>query len=117
MKLLTHLIFASLTILFTSCAVLTSNTIIEPNNSFILGNNQHGKFNVKLKNTSQNDLIIHLNPINGGQHSFETVKPNKKLKVFVDKNTALVIDNQSSNQASVDLFVKGDVGLSMGYKK
>ena len=36
--------------------------------------------------------------------------------IKVEKNTALVIANVSSLQASVELFVTGDLGLSMGYK-
>jgi hypothetical protein len=36
--------------------------------------------------------------------------------VKAEKNTALVIENKSNEQASVDLYVTGDTGLSMGYK-
>ncbi len=35
----------------------------------------------------------------------------------VDKNTALVIDNQTNIMATVKLKITGDVGLSMGYKR
>jgi hypothetical protein len=34
----------------------------------------------------------------------------------VDKNTALHIENKSNEQVAVELLVKGDTGLSMGYK-
>jgi hypothetical protein len=42
--------------------------------------------------------------------------PNETVKVKADKNTALVIENKSSEQANVTLKVTGDIGLSMGYK-
>lgn len=108
-----------LALLVTSCGIfgsLTSNTIIKPNDSFVLGNNEHGTFKVKLKNISNHDLKIFMAPIAGGTHSPLIVKPNQSLTVKADRNTALVIENKSNESASVDLHVTGDTGLSMGYK-
>lgn len=117
MKTIITLAFFALAV--TSCNVfgsLTSNTIIKPNDSFVLGNNEHGTFKVKLKNVSNNDLRIFMAPIKGGSHSPMVVSPNKTIIVKAEKNTALVIENKSNEQASVDLYVTGDTGLSMGYK-
>jgi len=102
--------------LISACGTLTSTTSIDANNSFVLGNNQHGTFSVRLKNIAEEDIELHRAPVDGGRHSFETVKPGQTIKVKVDKNTALVIENKSTKQASVELFVTGDTGLSMGYK-
>lgn len=55
-------------------------------------------------------------PISGGTHSPIVVVPNETVKVKADKNTALVVENKSSEQANVMLKVTGDIGLSMGYK-
>jgi len=107
-------------ILITSCSMfktVTSNTIITPQNSFVLGNNKHGSFTVKLKNVSINEVVLHRAPITGGNHSYVTVKPTETVKVDVESNTALIIENKSNDTASVDLYIKGDTGLSMGYKK
>ena len=107
-------------ILIASCNMfktVTSNTIITPQNSFVLGNNKHGSFTVKLKNVSKNEVVLHRAPITGGNHSYVTVKPTKTVKVNVESNTALIIENKSNDTASVDLYIKGDTGLSMGYKK
>ena len=101
--------------LLSACGTLTSTTI-DANNSFVLGNNQHGTFNARMKNISENDVEIHRVPADGGHHSFETVKPGQTKKVKVEKNTALIIDNKSNNKVSVELVVQGDTGLSMGYK-
>lgn len=117
MKKMTVLMVVITTI--SSCSIfpgLTSNTMISPDDSFILGNNQHGSFKVVLKNVSKSELEVYLAPIDGGRHSGQMVKPGQSVKVKVDKNTALVINNASSDTASVDLKVSGDTGLSMGYK-
>lgn len=103
----------------TSCSVfgsLTSNTIIQPNDSFILGNNEHGSFKVKLKNVCNHDLKVFMAPIDGGTHSPVIVKPKETVTFEAERNTALIIENKSDKDASVDLFVTGDTVLSMGYK-
>lgn len=107
-----------LALLITSCGVfssLTSNTTIKPNESFVLGNNEHGTFKVKLKNVSNHNLKIKIAPITGGTHSPLTVRPNETITVKAESNTALIIENKSDEAASVDLYVTGDTGLSMGY--
>jgi hypothetical protein len=109
--ILTTLVLATI---FASCS-LTSNTIIKPNDSFVLGNNQHGSFKVKLKNVSKNNLEVYHAPVAGGKHSSQKVKPNESATVSVDRNTALVINNSSKDTAAVYLKVTGDTGLSMGY--
>jgi uncharacterized protein YxeA len=104
----------------TSCSMfktITSNTTIQPNDSFVLGDNVHGEFSVKFKNVSKNAVTVYRAPNEGGKHSFVTVQPNETVKVNVESNTALVVENKSHDVASVDLLVKGDTGLSMGYKK
>ncbi len=109
-----------LVLAITSCSMfktITSNTVIQPNDSFVLGDNVHGQFNVRLKNVSKNAITIYRAPNAGGKHSYVTVQPNETIKVKVESNTALVVENKSNDIASVDLLVKGDTGLSMGYKK
>jgi hypothetical protein len=109
-----------LVLLITSCSVfgpLTSNTTIKPNESFVLGNNEHGTFKVKLKNVSNHDLQLIMAPITGGTHSPITVGSNETTTVKVASDTALIIENKSIEGASVDLYVTGDTGLSMGYNK
>ena len=108
-----------LLIFITSCGMfrtVTSNTTISPQNSFELGNNEHGSFTVKLKNVSKNDVVLHRAPVTGGTHSYITVKPKESVKVIVESNTALVIENKSNDTASIVLHITGDTGLSMGYK-
>jgi hypothetical protein len=117
MKMKNLFAFVLFLFLMSSCASLTSTTFIKPNESFVLGDNEHGSFSVRLKNISPNKLELWKAPIDGGRHSPVNVEPNETVKVKVPKNTALRIDNKNATEASVELLVKGDVGLSMGYKK
>ncbi|NJL12652.1 MAG: hypothetical protein HC913_06420 [Microscillaceae bacterium] len=107
--------------LFTACQHLpfrrlNSTTYIKPQDAFILGNNQHGSFSVKLKNISQADITVWKYPIGGGRHSPAIVKPNETVKLKVESNTALRIENQSKDEVAVTLVVKGDTALAMDYK-
>lgn len=54
--------------------------------------------------------------MDGGQHSPTKVQPNETLKVKVERNTGLKIENKNEAEANVFLVVKGDTGLSMGYQ-
>ncbi len=96
---------------------LNSTTTIQGNQAFILGNNPHGSFSAALKNIAPTDITIWKCPISGGQHSPITLKPGENVFVRVEKNTALKIENASANAVDVELKVKGDIGLSMGYQK
>lgn len=95
---------------------LTSNISITPNNSFVLGDNEHGKFSAYIKNVSKQALEIYTKPINGTPILVKTLQPKESADVDVKSNTAVIIKNNSNETVSVDLIVKGDTGLSMGYK-
>jgi hypothetical protein len=96
---------------------LNSTTNIKANDEFILGNNIHGKFYANVTNISNYEIIIWQYPNDGGRHSPITLKPSMSAKVKVDKNTSLRFENHSNEEVAVKLKVKGDLGLSMGYKK
>lgn len=110
-------ILFALLVFFSSCRSLHSVTNIGANDSFVLGNNRHGYFNVKLKNLSAHSIKVYQKTLTDSVHSFSVIKPKETVHVYADKNTALIIENKSEEQASVKLDVGGDVNLSMGYKK
>jgi hypothetical protein len=85
--------------------------------AFILGDNEHGRFNVGVTNTSIAPVDIWQYPLSGGRHSLVTLRPTEKIKLKVEENTSIRIENSSSEQVAVKLRVKGDVGLSMSYKE
>lgn len=112
-------IVAIFLILFTSCLpfkTLNSTTYIKANDTFILGNNEHGKFYVDVTNTSNDEIVIWQYPLTGGKHSPLSLRGKSKAKLVVDKNTSLRFENNSNEQVAIQLKVKGDLGLSMGYK-
>ena len=107
--------------MLSACAILPfqklhSTTSIKAHDAFILGNNEHGKFGVKLKNISTSTMTIWQAPISGGKHSPLTVIPNQTIKLRVNRNTALKIENNAEYVVNVELVVTGDIGLSMGYQ-
>lgn len=105
---------------FNSCIpfqTLNSTTYIKPKESFLLGNNVHRRFSATVTNTSVTPITIWKCPIDGGQHSPITLEQATTVKIKVEKNTALRIENDSKEQISVQLKVSGDIGLSMGYQK
>ncbi|MFM1836743.1 MAG: hypothetical protein RJA04_1431 [Bacteroidota bacterium] len=117
-----HYLLICASILFSSCTYLpflkfNSTTLIKAHDTFILGNNEHGKFDVKLKNISNSDVTVWQAPISGGRHSPLIVQANQKVQIRVDRNTALNIENNSDKTVSVELVIQGDTGLSMGYLK
>ena len=113
-------VFASIiaSVLFTSCGIfssLNSNTSIKPNQSFLLGANKHGSFTITLKNVSNHPIEIYFAPIDGGTYSRQTIEINQVITTEVAKNTAIVIENKSSDYASVDIKATGDLNLGMTY--
>ena len=63
---------------------LNSTTYIKPKESFLLGNNTHGKFSAKVTNTSVTPITIWKCPIDGGKHSPITLNPSTTIKVKVE---------------------------------
>jgi hypothetical protein len=115
-----YLILLLVAINLVSCLPLkslNSTTNIKANDEFILGNNIHGKFYASVTNTSNFEVTIWQYPNDGGRHSPITLKPSMNVKVTVDRNTSLRIENHSNEEVAIKLKVKGDMGLSMGYKK
>ncbi|MFY8090622.1 MAG: hypothetical protein ACOVMI_05160 [Chitinophagaceae bacterium] len=108
-----------ISIALSSCSIfgrLISTTTISPNNSFILGNNEHNRFTATAKNVSKQKLDIFLQPLNGQPKLVQTLLPQETAKLKVPGNTAIIIKNNSTDTVNVQLKVNGDTGLSMGYK-
>ncbi len=105
--------------LLSSCSSfksLHSTTYIKANDTFVLGNNEHGKFYVQVTNTSNQEITVWQYPISGGKHSPLVLKGKESSKINVDKNTSLQFENSNASEVAIKLKVKGDLGLSMGYK-
>ena len=46
-----------------------------------------------------------------------SLRPTEEIKLKVEENTSIRIENSSSEQVAVRLRVKGDTGLSMSYRE
>lgn len=115
-KMTTFLLVGTILILGASCSI-HSTTTIKSKEQFLLGNNPHRSFRVKLKNISGSEIEVHRAPIDGGRHSGQVIASGETIRVRVESNTALVISNNTTDEVSVQLTVRGDTGLSMGYSK
>lgn len=116
MKYITFTLLALCLIAFSSCGSLHSTTYIQPHDAFVLGNNLHGKFSVKMTNTSDQSIQVEMHPNGGGQHSLQTIAAGKTTHFKTDRNTAVHFMNNSADTVAIQLTVRGDVNLSMGYQ-
>lgn len=94
---------------------LNSTTYIEPGKSFVLGDNEHGLFRVKLTNVSPFEIYVYSKTLNGEKKIERKVASKEKVELNAEKNMAIIIQNPSTEKATVTLNVKGDIGLNMEY--
>jgi hypothetical protein len=97
----------------SSCA-LTSGTQIGPKKEFELGDGRHGAFTASVKNDGRTTVEIYEQPLGGQQKKIATLAPGDKIKVSIAADTKAIFKNIDSSQASLQLKVTGDTGLSMG---
>jgi hypothetical protein len=108
--------FVAVLLTLSSCKTVYSTTGIEAKKSFVLGDNAHESFEVRVKNISNNEVDLYKMPTNGTKDFIQIVAPGKSVSVIIEKNTALYIDNKSDNKVTVELNLKSSSHLSMGYK-
>lgn len=113
-KLLIALITIALTA--SSCKTVYSTTSIEPNKSFVLGDNEHDAFEVTIKNISKENLELSIMLNVGSKKLIQILNPDSNATINIEKNTALYIGNKSNNKVSVELNLKSNSHLSMGYR-
>jgi uncharacterized protein YxeA len=107
---------AALIITVSSCKTVYSTTTIEAKKSFVLGDNEHEAFEVTIKNISNDNVELSQMPNGGTKQLIQVLNSNKTATIKIDKNTALYIENKSDTKASVELNLKSNTQLSMGYK-
>jgi len=96
-------VLTALALTVSSCKTVYSTTSIEANKSFVLGENEHGGFEVRLKNISKNDVELYKMPDGEIKQLIKTINPGKSFTIKIGVNTALYIFNKSDNKASVEL--------------
>ncbi len=109
-----HLFIFFITAVLGSSCALTSNTIIDPKKEFELGDGTHGNFNAKVKNVSRATIEIYEQALGDTVKKVATLTPGKTIYAMFAANTKAIFKNITDKQASLDLKVTGDTGLSMG---
>jgi hypothetical protein len=97
-------------------ADLTSSTIIEPNQSFVLGEGKHGSYKAKITNNGNVDVEVFGERENEEKTSLGVLKPKDKSEYNVEKNTKVIFKNLGDKTATIGIKLSGDTSLSMGYK-
>ena len=95
---------------------LTSTTIIEPNQSFVLGEGKHGGYNAKIVNKGKVDVEVFTTSENESAKSIGILKADDKEDFTILKNTKVIFKNLGNETATIGIKLSGDTGLSMGYK-
>ena len=95
---------------------LTSTTIIEANQSFVLGEGKHGGYVAKIVNKGETDVEVFGERENEERKSLGVLKPDDKGEYEVAKNMKVIFKNLGSRTATIGIKLSGDTGLSMGYK-
>lgn len=110
---------AVLLLLFTAaCGTLKSVTYIDPQKSFVLGEGSHGRYVADIQNVGQDDIEVIAQGADGVSNSLGMLKVNEKGHYDVPANTRVSFKNTStSNKGVIQIRIKGDTGLSMGYKE
>ena len=103
----------------TACATfesLTSNTVIDPGKSFLLGGGQRGAFVVRGVNVGSVPVIIYQER-DGKRDSLGTVPPRGEIDAeFAPRAMAIFRNTSMSERASVTVKITGDASsLSMRY--
>lgn len=106
----------ALTLTASSCKTAYSTTTIEAKKSFVLGDNEHDAWEVTIKNISNENLELSHGPIGGIKQTIQVLSSHKSATIQIEKNTALYVENKSNSKASVELNLKSNTHLSMGYK-
>lgn len=95
---------------------LTSTTVIEANQSFVLGEGKHDGYKAKIVNKGKVDIEILTETEKEERKSVGILKPNDKADFQILKNTKVIFKNLGNETATIGIKLSGDTSLSMGYK-
>jgi len=102
----------------SSCGIfsqLTSTTQIEANQSFVLGQGNHGSYNANVKNISKSAVEVFKSAADGTMVSLGVLAPGDQQQYAVPKDTRVAFMNIGKSMASIAIKLVGDTNLSMGY--
>jgi hypothetical protein len=99
-----------------ACKTLQSQTFIEPQQSFMLGEGTHGSFKASIKNTGTENVEISKESADGSRSTVAVLAPGDATRVKIADNTKVIFKNTGAGKATLRLSLTGDTGLSMATK-
>ena len=108
-------------VFFQSCkifGVLTSQTTIEPEKSFVLGEGQHGSYTAVIQNTINTPVEVFIQKYQSEvSTSLGVLNKGDKQEYRVAKDNRVSFKNLGKKVAVINIKLNGDTNLSMGYKE
>jgi hypothetical protein len=118
-RLLVLLLFSF--VFFQSCSifgVLTSQTTIDPEKSFVLGEGQHGSYTAVIQNTTNIPVEVFIQKYQSEvSTSLGVLYNGDKQEYSVAKDNRVSFKNLGKRVAVINIKLNGDTNLSMGYKE
>jgi len=108
-------------VFFQSCSifgVLTSQTTIDPEKSFVLGEGQHGSYTAVIQNTTNIPVEVFIQKYQSEvSTSLGVLYKGDKQEYRVAKDNRVSFKNLGKRVAVINIKLNGDTNLSMGYKE
>jgi hypothetical protein len=108
-------------IFFQSCSifgVLTSQTTIEPGKSFVLGEGEHGSYTASIQNTTNSPVEVFIQKYQSEvSTSLGVLNKGDKQEYRVANNNRVSFKNLGKRVAVINIKLRGETNLSMGYKE
>jgi hypothetical protein len=90
---------------------LRSGLQIEAGSQFVLGDNPHRSFSARVRNAGEVPVRVR-----SGEQTIAEVAPGESARARFAPGEAAIFVNQTDTPAQLDVRVRGDVRLSMGYE-
>ncbi len=108
-------------VFFQSCSifgVLTSQTTIDSEKSFVLGEGQHGSYTAVIQNTTNTPVEVFIQKYQSEvSTSLGVLNKGDKQEYSVAKDNRVSFKNLGKEVAVINIKLNGDTNLSMGYKE
>ena len=108
-------------VFFQSCSIfgaLTSQTTIDPEKSFVLGEGKHGSYTAVIQNTTNTPVEVFIQKYQSEvSTSLGVLNKGDKQEYRVAKDNRVSFKNLGKRVAVINIKLNGDTNLSMGYKE
>jgi hypothetical protein len=116
MRYVFPIFFCCITLFCSACGTLNSVTTIEPNQTFVLGENSHLPFRARIKNIGEGAVEVLLTA-SKKTTSLGILHQNENAYYEAAANNVVSFKNVGTTKANIKIKLVGDTNLSMGYSK